>query len=49
MNLGVLRMRGPVIVAIVLAVAWYIDQSMYGGQYLAAISQMLANIAHHSR
>jgi hypothetical protein len=42
-------MRGLVIVAIVLAIAWYIDHSMYGGQYFTAFSQMLSNIAHHGR
>jgi len=42
-------MKGPVIVAIVLAIAWYIDRSMYGGQYLSAFTQMIFNIVHHGQ
>jgi hypothetical protein len=42
-------MRGLVIVAIVLALAWFIDSRMYGGQYFTAFSQMLSNVVHSAR
>jgi hypothetical protein len=42
-------MRGPVIFAIVLALAWYTDYRMYGGQYFTAFIQMLSNVVHYAR
>jgi hypothetical protein len=42
-------MRGPLAVAAVLALGWYVDQSMFYGHYFDTLTRMLADIAHHSR
>jgi len=44
-----LEMRGPLVVAAVLALGWYVDQTMFYGHYFNALTGMLANIGHHSR
>ena len=44
-----LRMEGLAIVGVALVVCWVVDQTMFYGQYLAALNGMLGSIAHFSR
>jgi hypothetical protein len=44
-----LEMKGLAAVGLALVVCWFIDHTMFYGQYFAALGGMLSGIAHFSR
>jgi hypothetical protein len=42
-------MKGLAIVGVALVVCWVVDQTMFYGQYFAALNAMVGSIAHFSR
>jgi len=43
------EMKGLAAAGVALVVCWVVDQTMFYGQYFAALNGMVGNIAHYSR